>query len=38
MTIEASDTADAVEKAKQRSGINLDTHKISINYVREATQ
>lgn len=38
MTIEANDTADAVEKAKQRSGINLDTNKISINYVREATQ
>jgi len=38
MTIEANDTADAVEKAKQRSGVNLDTHKISINYVREVTQ
>lgn len=38
MTIEANDTADAVEKAKQRSGVNLDTHKININYVREATQ
>lgn len=38
MTIEANDTADAVEKAKQRSGVNLDTQKISINYVREVTQ
>ncbi|QQO89554.1 hypothetical protein LF20_2 [Klebsiella phage LF20] len=38
MTIEANDTADAVEKAKKQSGVNLDTHKISINYVREATQ
>lgn len=38
MAIEANDTADAVEKAKKQSGVNLDTHKISINYVREATQ
>ena len=38
MTIEANDTDDAVEKAKQRSGVNLDTHKISINYVREVKQ
>lgn len=38
MTIEANDTADAVEKAKKQSGVNLDTHKISINYVMEATQ
>lgn len=38
MTIEANNTADAVEKAKKQSGVNLDTHKISINYVREATQ
>lgn len=38
MTIEANDTADAVEKAKQRSGVNLDTHKININYIREVNQ
>jgi hypothetical protein len=35
MTIEANDTADAVEKAKKRSGVNLDTHKININYIKE---
>lgn len=35
MTLEANDTADAVEKAKKRSGVNLDTHKININYIRE---
>lgn len=38
MTIEANDTADAVEKAKKQSGVNLGTHKISINYVREVKQ
>ncbi|QEG11979.1 hypothetical protein H1O01_gp88 [Klebsiella phage vB_KpnS_Domnhall] len=38
MMIEANDTADAVEKAKKQSGVNLDTHKISINYVREVKQ
>lgn len=35
MTLEANDTADAVEKAKKRSGVNLDTNKININYIRE---
>ncbi len=35
MTLEANDTADAVEKAKKRSGVNLDTHKININYIKE---
>lgn len=35
MTIEANDTADAVEKAKKRTGVNLDTHKININYIKE---
>lgn len=35
MTLEANDAADAVEKAKKRSGVNIDTHKININYIRE---
>lgn len=38
MTIEANDAADAVEKAKKQSGVNLDAHKININYIREVNQ
>lgn len=38
MKIDANDAADAVEKAKKQSGVNLDTHKININYIREINQ